>query len=206
LDVLTPYGTQIFYPISLKKYSIDLLHSFDPIFMVISSSIILYGLLKLKPKRKLDKFAILAFSSAYLLYCGIAISGKLCHSREYKNLFRARIPHSEYIRTIPRTFWRWKGIFKTEKHFWVVSKTSNVLNLKSHERNVRLPIVVRKDKDVVTFLNYARYPVVSCSQNRIHIYNLVYSPDSYCLTLWTDSNNKILKRQITGFDLLDKKL
>ena len=36
LDLITPYGSPLFFPLTDKLYSFDLIHSFDPVFLTLS--------------------------------------------------------------------------------------------------------------------------------------------------------------------------
>ena len=61
LDLLTPYGTQLFYPLTNRKFSMDLFHSFDPVFMAISLSLIIFSIYRLK--------FVLFFIEKLMIYC-----------------------------------------------------------------------------------------------------------------------------------------
>ena len=75
-DLITEYGTQLFYPISNRVYSLDILHSFDPFFIIISLSVISYYLFTYIKKKGVNLKVSYTFFGIYSLYMIFALIQK----------------------------------------------------------------------------------------------------------------------------------
>lgn len=203
LDLLTPYGTQVFYPLFSTKFSLDLFHSFDPIYMAISVTLIGIFAFRFKSKPLLTKLVLIMFFALYLGYfCTTGIL-KLASTHEYEEYISQQVPDAHYISTIPRTFWRWKGIAQTNDTYIVIASDSNGIICKQYPSHSTLPKNIVDDDDYMQFMDYARFPVVHQTQNEVILTNLIYSPKSYRMVFKLDDAGAIISREITGFDLKD---
>lgn len=201
-DYVTPFGTILFYPISKKIYSFDLLHSFDPIFLVISFSIMFYYIfifVKKKPEIKnMSKYLILL----YAIYMLIAYANKISAESEFKNYLNSKFNKTHLLATVPRTFWRWRGIAKSNNNYIVLLKENNKIKYKEYKISQPQNIIT-EDSYYQDFINYARFPLTISENNDISVTNLIYPLNSYKLIFTIDRDNSISSKEITGYDITD---
>jgi hypothetical protein len=62
----------------------------------------------------------------------------------------------------------------------------------------------RNDPYVRGFLFYARFPAIDSRKDTVSLTNAVYSQKSFRLNLLVGPDGKILKQDLSGFDLDDK--
>lgn len=202
LDLITPFGTQLFYPVSPRVYSLDLFHSFDPIFLSISiTSIILilyYRIRKRTTNKKLIALVIVLYS---LLFVGTLFI-KNNQEGKYEELIKSKT-NLTYKATIPRTFWRWKGIAEDNYNYLVLTRLSNYIVVDEYPKLTNVPSFIAVDEYYKKFIDYARYPVMVNNSGTSSIWNLIYSFDSYRLDYEFDNKGTIINREITSFNLLD---
>lgn len=204
IDFLTPYGVQLFYPFSKTIYSLDFFHSFDPVFISISLCIILIFTFKIIKRKYFNKTILILFSTIILIYSVYTGLAKAYNYSSFSSFIGAEKIESNYVTTVPRTFWRWKGIAEDSVRRYVILTGSNGLVIKTYEKNIKVPSDILESKDYAKFIEYARFPTIIKQREVFNFINLVYSPNSYCLTIKLDSEGVILSSRLTGYDLFDK--
>ena len=202
LDLITPFGTKILYPLIQEPFSLDILHSFDPLFMSISIPVILFFILNLVKKRDFRVRSMIIFLAIYLAYGSVTLVRKHAASLNFKIASRKHTA-SEYLVTVPRTFWRWKGIAKDNQNYYVIKTESAELLVEEYPILDSIPGIIDQDDYLSRFLAYARFPVIERNEGEIGVHNLIYSRDSYRL-VYKIENRKIVERTITGFNISEK--
>jgi len=205
LDLITPFGTQILYPLSRKQYSLDLLHSFDPLFMVISAVVICAFIFAMKNKAALTSQALIPILLLYLIYIGFALVQKRTQGLAFRAKMESVDIGSEYLTTVPRTFWRWKGIAKNDSGYSVAVRNRGSIDVKNYDDSPSAPPLVAQTIEVMKYQDYARFAIVEHATTTVEIHNLVYSPDSYRLIIDVTANRMPAGFTLTGFDLADKR-
>lgn len=104
--------------------------------------------------------------------------------------------------TVPRTFWRWKGILESQGKKYVLIKDHEEIKMKEYY-SYEAPLSVKEDYNHNKFREYARYPITLNNHGKIKVINLIYSPDSYTLEYVFDSENKIKNVSISDFNIYD---
>jgi len=209
LDWITPYGTQLFYPFGGRVYSGDFFSSVDPLLMMLSIAIIVVfikGAIRRTGRKLLSTRALLIFAGLYVLYAGATGIHRHVASRAYRDHVTGRYPAARYVTTVPRSFWRWKGIAETDRHYIVTVRRSGEIVDKQYPRTLDLPQQVSTDAHYVSFLNYARFPVTVLGEGEVSVTNLIYAPGSYRLILKLDDKGNVRLREMTGFDPFDRGL
>lgn len=203
LDLLTPFGTKLLYPLTNGPFSLDLLHSFDPIFMAISLCVLAVSGMRFWHRRYLSRNLLRLFLLLYLGYTAASGLSKWHASGDLEERLRRCDVDAEYVRTIPRTFWRWKGIGRRENHLFVVGYDGGRPVCDRFVGAGMAHPLVSSDPDYGRFLEYARYPAIRQSDNRAELMNLIYSSSSYRLSLEWEDDGAVVRREVSGFDLLD---
>lgn len=202
LDYITPFGTILFYPLNKNIYSLDLLHSFDPLFMLISFSIIGYFSWLFVTKKAINKNITKYFILLYFFYFCFTFVLKAKAVSEFSAHAKINYPETELISTVPRTFWRWRGILKSQEYYIVLLKENGKIKSKKYPI-IKIPKIITQDSYYTDFVKYARYPIISLNKNELSVTNLIYSFDSYRLIFIFDNKGNIQNRKITGYDITD---
>ncbi len=203
-DYFNPYGVKLFWPFSGKIYSLDLIFEFDPVYMFISFLILTVAVVSLiKYKRVVKLKSIYLLATTYLVYAFISFFIKLNTIEEYKNYIIKKYPESVYLETIPRSFWRWKGIAQDSSTFFVIVKENEKIVDKVYDSESEIPLAIKDDDAFHKYLDYARYPVVMKDSVSLRITNLVYSPDTYLLNYKINKSGKVLSSSLSSWNLID---
>ncbi len=200
LDILTPYGVPLFYPLSNYRCSVDLLHDFDPVTSLMSIAALVVILIV--GKKRYDHKVIAIILIGYCGYLSFVIANKNLHRHLFAGQFRE--PDTLQIDVIPKTFWRWKGLINSDGKLILLNSVSEAETL-----TVLTDSMVYNDfknnEILRIFLNYARYPAISkLNDSTFQCYNLAYSKLNYRLTIEVDSCHVIQSYETTSFDLIDK--
>lgn len=209
LDWVTPYGTQLFYPFGGRVYSGDFFNSFDPFLTTVSIAIIVVfikGAIRRTGRKLLSTRALLIFAGLYVLYAGATGIHRHVASRAYRDHVTGRYPAARYVTTVPRSFWRWKGVGETDRHYIVTVRSSGKIVDRQYLRTLEVPQQVSTDAYYVKFLDYARFPVAVLGEREVSVMNLIYAPGSYRLILKLDDKGNVRLREVTGFDPFDRGL
>ncbi len=204
LDLITPYGTQLLFPLKDNIYSLDILHSFDPIFLGISLLSIIILALNLRKKIFDTQSLGIFLAGLFAFYISVMLLFKSYHSYTNKAFITSNYSNIRYIHTIPKTYWRWRGIAQNDEKIVVINNNLSDIYEYSLKNIKLLPKSVRNDKCMIKFLSYARFPIYIINKNEISVFNAIYSPGSYRLTLKLDKHQHIRFRNISEFDLVDK--
>lgn len=203
-DLLTPFGVKLFHPISKKTYSFDLFLAFDPIFLAISFCFLGYFMFSKLKKSNVSKITVLIFLICYFSYSIVTLCVKSGMKNKYETYCEKNFSTYQYLSTIPRTFLRWKCIGKSKSdEFIVIVKDNKQIKHKKYVSRINNPEIFNKVASYNQFLSYARYPIITQVENEVSLINLIYSPNTYKLTLIFE-DNKLIKEEVSGFDLLDK--
>ena len=202
-DLITPYGTILFYPFSSKIYSLDFLHSFDPIFLTVSTGVILYFVILLFLKKAFKTTILVIFILIYFAYIFIMISTKYSFEDEFSNMLSKHQSNYTYSVTVPMTYWRWRGIAEITDSILVCDNNKKIQIYQKYSKSL-IPKILNNDNYLVDFLEYARFPIINESNDSIFISNAIYSTQSYQLFYVIDTTNQSYKKGISGFDLADE--
>lgn len=203
LDFITPYGSPLFFPFTNKQYGLDIIHSFDLVFLTISTTLILISIFSIFKRIKLFSRIVRLSFYVYLFYISFMLLYKSLTYSNYKNYLSANYPNSKYEKTIPRTFWRWRGIALEKNKIIQLNGTFKVSQVKEINSIDNLPDFIRLDEYFKKFILYARYPAAEINKKRISVFNAIYSDQSYRLTYEIEGDS-IISKSISGFDLIDK--
>ncbi len=203
MDLVTPFGTQILYPLSRKQFSLDIFHSFDPAFMAVSAAVLGTFILATRNKTHLSPKTVTYFIALYILYTGFTVFQKTKHGNAFRREIESANADFSYMRTIPRTFWRWKGVAQNNSDY-LVAVGSNNINIKGYSSGLPASSYLTQQREVSKFMDYARYPILEHGDGRVELHNLIYSPESYRLTVNTDANQSGENFTLSGFDLRDR--
>ncbi|WP_020558396.1 metal-dependent hydrolase [Thiofilum flexile] len=200
LDHINEYGAPLFYPLSDKIYALDIIHSFDPIFLTISSAFFIYVAYIYFKKQALAIRILKIFMATYITYFSLMFIYKTYFTQtSIATLNKENISYSA-LTTTPKTFWRWKSIATQNNGSFAVieSDKAGVILHKSLDLNA-LPSAITQDSYLVEFLKYARFPAYKIINDQIYIYNVIYSDNTYAL-IYTMKNNAVISKEITTFD------
>ncbi len=204
LDLITPFGIELFYPFSNKLYSLDILHSFDPIFLSISIIVLITFACFLYTRNIKFRTITRILSFLYIFYFIFTLISKLYVSNKYKEYLADKIPQANYISTIPRTFWRWKGIASNKDNYYAIVENNGIISHSIYNKKTDIPNTIQEDLTYKKFMKYARYPIMTLENNKVIFSNLIYSPDTYKLSYKLDKNYDIVEVNLTGFNIEDK--
>ncbi len=121
----------------------------------------------------------------------------------YENYLSIYYPDAEYKTTVPKTFWRWRGIATDKNQVLQLNGILTVKNVREYSDTTIIPKFIRSDNYFEKFILYARYPAIQINDNQTSIFSTVYSDQSYRLTFEV-KNDSIISKNISGFDLLDQ--
>lgn len=200
IDTLTPFGTQILYPVSAKKLSFDLLASLEPVTHSISIIFILYYCTSNLPNGFIFRLCI----ALYLLYVVFTYARKLYKSRKYRRYLKARYPEAVYITTVPRLFWKWKGIGKLSSTYIVISDAKGEDKCKLYQTEIDIPDKIKTNRHYGKFMDYARFPVPLANKDCFSLINLLYNPQTLRLDFVIDENGKFVPQKLTGIKIPDR--
>lgn len=204
-DWITPFGSPMLYPFSDTLYSLDILHSFDPVYLTISSIVFIYFIYVSIKKIDFSTKLIYAVIFLYILHMIVMSIFKIQTTQNFKTFLQDNYPNAKYEATIPKTYWRWRAIASVGDKYIVCNNNMNSATTHKKLTISSLPVSIQKDEYLIKFLEYARFPaVVKVSNNELYIYNLIYSSKSYRLTYKLDYSGSIVNKEISGFDLKDK--
>jgi len=205
-DLITTYGTKIFFPLSVRIYAWDFFHEFDPIFMAISFFLIILFIVFIRKKKPVPTKFVLIYAALLLVYFMVVLVQKKSFERQSKTHLAGISGDIRYLKTIPRTFWRWKGIAEDADSFYVIRKQEGTFELKKYSKEKTRNESIISDPYYKMFMNYARYPVQIIAGDTISLTNLIYSSDSYQVQFILNAQKQIIHKSVSGFDLLDKNL
>lgn len=200
LDLFTPYGVPLFYPLTSSRYSIDLLHDLDPITSFIS--IILIVSIYLHKKKGISRYFILIIAGSYIFY----ITAVFIIKENTEQILREKFSVSKEteIKMIPKTFWRWKGIVEKENEIVVLSTSIRPDTFPTLNSSA-IKSAIQKNETLKIFKEYARIPAIEkINDSTYNFYNLAYSTENYKLTVVFDKNYNLKSYETTSFDLIDK--
>ena len=204
LDYLTPYGVQLLYPLNKNISSLDLFHSFDPIFIFISTPIILTFIIRRYKGHFFSKSITLIYFGTILLYTSISLFSKNVFTREIEILNKSEDTETKVLAIVPRTFWRWKAISENPKNYSIIFNKNGEKKKMYFSKRFDIRSSISKSKEFKDFIDYARFPVIlNEERDTLELANMVYSLNSYKLTLYLDVMREVDSYRLTGFDIKD---
>lgn len=203
LDLITPYGSPLFFPLTNKLYSFDLIHSFDPVFLTLSIALIVIFVVSIIKQTNWFQHIARPVLYVYLVYISMMFVYKNIASLNYKNYLSSNFPNAHYEATIPKTFWRWRGIATENNKVIQLNGMLSVKKIVEFNSIDKLSEFIKSDGYFRKFVSYARFPVSEIQKNQISVFNAIYSSESYKLT-YKFEGDSIVYKTISGFDLIDK--
>ncbi|MDP2682937.1 MAG: metal-dependent hydrolase [Deltaproteobacteria bacterium] len=173
LDLITSYGTQILFPFSGKRYSLDLVFIIDLYF----TALMLIPLIVIRFKRKWAKAIALISVAGIIIYLGVAYAGRTI-AIESANAWAHKLGIiSKKVEALPLPFspFRWSVYIEDDKRFYQVDVDAlkNSATFNSFEKK-HVPEGLNQETEgnniiekvenleiVKTYLWFARFPVVS---------------------------------------------
>ena len=176
LDLITSYGTLVFFPFTDKRYSLDLVFIIDFYF----TALMLIPLVIIRFKREWAKVIALSSVAGIIIYLGIAYKGRNIAIESTKAEAQKLGITSKRIEAIPLPFspFRWSVYIEDDKRFYQVDVDAlkSISPFNSFEKK-HLPeglnqgpegnnIIekVEKLEIVKTYLWFARFPVVTIKE------------------------------------------
>jgi len=176
LDLITSYGTQILFPFSDKRYSMDLVFIVDFYF----TALILIPLILIRFKLKSSKVMALITLSVIIIYLGLAFTSKTIAIKRANAWAHKLSISSKRVEAIPLPFspFRWAVFMEDDTLFYqvYVDTLKNSLIYNSFEKK-QVPEdlnhgtegynIIEKIENleiVKTYLWFARFPVVSINK------------------------------------------
>ncbi len=200
MDTFTPFGTQIFYPLSDKKLSLDLLASLEPVTNSLSIILIVFFLVNRGFPHPL---LIRGYLALYFIYVLFTLLRKSLKSRKLRRSLKSRYPEAVYFKTVPRLNWKWKGIGQTPSAYVVLSDVKGEDKCKLYPADVDLPDQIKATSSYKKFMSYARIPVALAGKDRFSLINLVFTPQTLRLNYDIDKSGGIVRQEITGLKIPD---
>ena len=176
LDLITSYGTQIFFPFSNKRYSLDLVFIIDFYF----SAILLIPLIIMLFKKKWRRILAISSVVGITIYLGIAYIERTIATRNVKDEVQKLGIQSMRIEAnpLPLSPFRWSVFVEDEKRFYQMNvdtlKNNSTFNSfeKKHvpaglNHGIEGNNIIGKVENleiVKTYLWFARFPVVTVKE------------------------------------------
>lgn len=211
LDLITSYGTQIFFPFNTKRYSLDLVFIIDFYF----SALLLIPLIIIRLKREWTKAVALSSIACVIIYLGVAYRertiaiGNVKVEAQKLGITNKRIDAAP----LPLSPFKWSVYIEDDKRFYQVDVDvlKNILTFNSFEKK-HVPeglnqgaegnnIIekVEKLEIVKTYLWFARYPVVTVKKEGqgylVEYFDLRFNSlpprKPFLLKLFTDKNGSL---------------
>lgn len=204
IDTVTPYGTKLFYPLSTKKVTIDLVTSLEPVTYIISITFIISFIYQRTTHGFPDAQFFLLFMTLYFLHGVFILTRKFLKSRKYRRYLKSRYPGAVYLDTIPRPFGRWKGIGENSLDYIVISDGKGEDECKLYTKKIEIPDQIKSSRHYKEFMEYARYPAVLARSDRYSMINLVYNPGSLRLDFIKDKDGTYIPQPLTGAKIPNK--
>jgi membrane-bound metal-dependent hydrolase YbcI (DUF457 family) len=205
LDVLPPYGIPLLWPLTGSKYSLQVLHDFDPAMLVISATVVVGVALETRRPGSASRRVVLAGMMFYLIYGGFAIVSMEKMRGAVREVLSEERHHAK-IDMIPRTWWRWKAVVDTGNDWRVFTENGDARKEQRFQkpRHV-LPASLLREKVISRYLDFALYPVVlKYDGQSLALSNLSYSPKNYRLDVTLTTDGRTDAYTMTSFDLEDQ--
>lgn len=204
LDWATEYGTRWLWPFSDALATGSVFHSFDPAWMAASSLFLGWTARSVRRGGLPSRRSAAAFLAVVVAFTAFALARKSAAAAEWDRYVADRLAGFEVVETVPRTFWRWKGIARGGDRLAVVAPTPDGVRHAVFASAAGLAAGCPPDGPVAAFLRYSRYPVVlEDGGGRLGLANLVYSTRTYRLDLDRTGPCTFAGFDVSGFDVLD---
>jgi inner membrane protein len=178
LDLLGSWGTQVFYPITDKRYSLDYVSFIDYYFMLI---IFITLLISVRFKKKGIKMARigLVVLGGYLALC---ITSHYIAQAKFKHILQNDNIHYTKVSTLPSFRggpFNWRGIAESKSSFYrsetfhLFSNPIEVKKYKKEPTNKYIKIACQAEP-VKLYLWYAEYP----------LFKTIHQSDNYIIRIW----------------------
>jgi inner membrane protein len=161
LDLVTSFGTRVFYPLSDARLALDLAFIIDPIL----TATFAIPLLIAWRRPHLAARAVRIGLAAAILYLGLSAGAKAAASARFAGELRQRAIVADRIGTVPRLFspFRWKAVAEVPGRLYQASVTpwpGVFVDLRLYNQAPRNGYVARSDatEAVRLFLTFARFP------------------------------------------------
>lgn len=167
LDLITSYGTQIFFPFNTKRYSLDLVFIIDLYF----TAILLVPLIVIRFKKERAKIIALSSLAGIIAYLGFAYIERSSIIEKVKadnNRLGIKSTRVEAI-PLPLSPFRWSVFTEDKVRYYQTNvdalngrSATEVFNKKTDESDI---VKMVENLDIVkTYLWFAKFPVVSVKE------------------------------------------
>ncbi len=167
LDVITSFGTTLFYPFSARDFSLDLTFIVDLFFTAL---IVLFLLIHIYWAKAKGGFAKGGLAVLGLYLCGAFCANKMATALIQDKIKEGKFPSGE-VSVIPQppTVFHWAGFISTKEGYWAgaVSLLSGKceLELYGKPKAAMLYEQAKKCEAGRRFIRFARYPYVVEKEN-----------------------------------------
>jgi len=167
-DVITPFGTQIFAPLSTTRYALDWMFIVDPFF----TGILALTLVAQKINAQRRKLFVFTGSALVLLYLFVEmINHHLAHRRVREAISQQGITEAR-ISALPQplSIFRWKGLAQTDERllqtFFSVPADADSLTFENHG-NAQNGFVEKamQTEAAKWYMAFSRHPWIQSTQN-----------------------------------------
>lgn len=167
LDLATSYGTQIFHPLSSKRYYLDLIFIIDPF---ITFAILFALILSLVNKRRAITYTRVCAVYLILYFFFMIINHEMALYK-IRNSSTLKFNQTNHISTLPQPFkpFGWTGIVTTDEGFY--KGNVNILSWRNIEfeffkkdESSRYIDIAKATHEAQIFYSFARFPVVKLKE------------------------------------------
>jgi len=195
---------RLFWPFSDLQVAGEIFHSFDPAWLVASTSFLVWTIWRLRRNELPSRRTAVLFIVVLGVLSSIALVRRADATKVYESYTAERLPSHKLVATVPRTFWRWKGIARGEKELAYIAGTPTGVGHAVFPSALNLMPECRRDETVEKFMRYSRFPVVLRDREDLRLANLVYATTTYQLALTKAGPCEFKGFEMSGFDVWDR--
>ncbi|MEM7828633.1 MAG: metal-dependent hydrolase, partial [Candidatus Aenigmatarchaeota archaeon] len=163
-DMLTSYGTQIFAPLSNKKYAFDLIFVFDPVLTIGGIAAILL-IRRFKTQAFFIASVLLFYVISYISLCFLIHERAVQMAKAEFNRMDIKV---EEVSVFPSLFWplRWRAVARGGEEYYLLEYPAGTMGT-YRVRKVpvfkvdSLPARLMEYDEIRAFLEFARYPAIN---------------------------------------------
>lgn len=203
LDLITSYGTQVFFPFSSKRYSFDLIFIIDLYF----TAILLVPLVIMKFRKDLSKVLAISSVLGIMLYSGLAYLEKTISIEKVKAENNKNKITGTRIEAVPLPLspFRWSVYTEDNERFYQTNmdnltgaSSTEIFRKKTGGNDISDK--VENLEIVKTYLWFARFPVVTVKQQNdggymVEYYDIRFNSlpprKPFLLQLFVDKNGSL---------------
>lgn len=188
VDILNGFGAAIWYPLNKKRIAYDVFFEYDFIFTALFVLIISIQIVSINyfPNNLLIISLLLTIPLVFYYVSRIKSKAKFQNSVLSKSDYlQEKILESTFV---PASYWRWKAILGSEKFNYIFRKIKDeIVFEKKAKEDIPLDLLVYPAK---VYKAYARHLDVSISNNELIMTDLIYSSNTYRLSIIFDESKE----------------